>query len=156
MRKPPVQITPQTLARQPAGKPYVIDLARKGKIYAVTADVASRVRIHTADGEIGIIDLMKKTGDNKVLSGSKLLLGSFDDLRASNFGRPLTTRTSTSVRAQNLNCGPVICECDPDVEGDCDGRKYFCASLPMVCYQCDGPACSPSERNRWTCFCIHI
>lgn len=50
-------ITSQTLASQPAGTPYALDL-RVGAAYSVSADVASRVRI----GTITLADLAKKLG----------------------------------------------------------------------------------------------
>jgi hypothetical protein len=50
-------ITAQTLASQPAGTPYTLNL-RPGSVYVVSADVASRVRI----GTISLADLAKKLG----------------------------------------------------------------------------------------------
>jgi hypothetical protein len=50
-------ITSQTLASQPAGTTYALDL-RVGSVYSVSADVASRVRI----GTITLADLARKLG----------------------------------------------------------------------------------------------
>lgn len=152
-----VEVTPQTIANQPVGKPYVIDLTRNGKTYTVTASVANRVRLRASNGETAMPDLMKKLGltDGRFLNGSSFLVGTLSDLRAVNFGRRPATRTALTARAKNLTCGPFLCVCDPDIEGDCFGRKLVCAG-PMVCWVCDGPDCSPEQTHRWTCACIHI
>ena len=67
-----VEVTAQTVARQPRGKPYVIDLTRNGKTYTVAADVAIRVRIRTSEGEMTMTDFMSKLGvtSGRFLPGS--------------------------------------------------------------------------------------
>lgn len=151
-----VEVTPQTIANLRAGRPYIIDL-RNGKTYSVAADVASRVRIRTAKDEMAMTKLMTKLGvtSNRFLTGSKLLIGTLSDLRAGNFGRPLATRPSSTATAKSLTCDGIFCRCDPDIEGDCFGRKIACAS-PMICGVCDGPECTPEQRHRWTCWCVQI
>jgi hypothetical protein len=156
VRKQSVQVTTQSLERLPAGKPYIVDLTRTGKTYTVSTDAVRRIRIRTAKGETDMNDLISKlVPGNRLLPASKLLVGTQSDLHASNFGRPLVTRTPSLAAANSLTCGILICECDPDIEGDCFGRKIVCAA-PMVCYTCDGPDCPPERQHRWTCACIHI
>lgn len=150
-----VEVTTQTLTRQRPGKPYILDLSHKGKTYSVSADVASRVRIRTAKGEMAMTELMSKLGvtTGRFLAGSKFLIGTQSDLRAINFGRPPTTRrpaTATPI----INCSPDFCYCDPDIPGDCDGSKLLCDDGKMFCYVCDGPDCSPEQRGRWRCLCL--
>jgi len=151
-----VQVTTQTLARQSRGRPYVIDLTRKGMTYTVAASVAGRVRIHTPKGDMVMTELLSKLGvtRGRFLAGTKFLVGTFGDLSAKNFGRPLATRMSATARSNGLTCGPDICSCNPDIDGDCDERKLLCDG-PMVCYRCDGPDCPPAERERgFTCICM--
>jgi hypothetical protein len=151
-----IEVTAPLIASQ-RGKPYVIDLNRKATTYTVTADVASHVRIRTAGGEMAMTDLMSKLGitDKRFLAGSKFLIGTQSDLRAVKFGRPSVTRPPSTAMAQGITCNPVFCECDPDIEGDCFGRKALCLG-PMVCYVCNGPECPPERRYRWTCVCAII
>lgn len=147
-----IEVTNRTIASQ-RGKPYVIDLRRKGTTYTVKADLASQVRIRTADDEIAMNDLMKRLGvtSNRFRTETKFLVGTLSDLRAMHFGRP--TRTSSTATARGLTCGSIVCECDPDVEGDCDARKFFCTG-PTLCFPCQGPDCPPELQERWTCFCF--
>jgi len=149
-----VEVTSQLIASQPEGKPYVIDLTRKGKTYNVPAEVANRLQIRTAKGKMALTDLMKKLGmtSGKFSPGSTFRIGMQSDMRAVNFGRPLEARRTTAT-GTSLKCGIFVCTCDPDIEGDCVGRTFFCAS-PMVCSVCDGPDCTPEQTNRWTCCCI--
>ena len=47
-----VRVTNQTIATQPAGAPYVIDLTRSGTTYDVAAGIdSSRVRVRTSSKE---------------------------------------------------------------------------------------------------------
>lgn len=158
LRKQPVQVTSQTLTRQPARTPYVIDLTRKGRTYSVAADVTNRVRIRTANGEMALTDLMGKleVTSKKFLTSSKFLIGTLSDLRDINFDRPPVTRPSATAAAKGLTCNAILCECDPDIEGDCFGRRIVCLGGVMFCFPCDGPECPPERRGRWTCICPHI
>lgn len=72
-----VQVTAQTIASQPAGKPYVIDLTRNGTIYVVAAGINySQLRVRTPTGELAGSDLVRRLGS----TGSKLLLGTGSDI----------------------------------------------------------------------------
>src|SRR6266496_5555693 len=72
-----VQVKSQTVAAQPKGKAYALDLTRKGTIYNLPADVdISRVRIRTARGEVALTDLVQK--NNK---SGRLMVGFANDFR---------------------------------------------------------------------------
>ena len=152
-----IEVTTEKIAGQARGKSYVMDLTRKGKTYSVVSDVTSRVRIRTAKGEMAMTDLMSKLGvtSGSFLPGTKFLIGTQRDLTEVNFGRPLATGTSAVAAGNSLTCGPLICKCDPDIEGDCDGRKFFCKG-PTMCFPCTGPDCPQSRKERWTCYCFVV
>jgi hypothetical protein len=74
-----VQVTNQTMAAQPAGKPYVIDLTRGGTTYDVAAGIdASRVRVRTSSNEE--IAMSEFLGRRNVKPGERVLLGSLSEL----------------------------------------------------------------------------
>ncbi len=95
-----VTVTAQTIASQPAGKSYVIDLTRKGTDYEVAADVASRVRIRSAKGEIALSDLIREMG----LTGSLFLL------TASPGGGTIIPPNGVTRATQNANGTMAACK----------------------------------------------
>ena len=101
-------VTTQTLAGQPAGKPYVLDLTRKGIVYEVAAGIDySRLRVRTAGGDLGVSDTVKKMGS---ISG-KLYLGTLDDMRGQNFFFPSAGGSVPAAAAQQYTCSSSACEC---------------------------------------------
>ena len=74
-----VQVTNQTIAAQPAGKPYVIDLTRSGTTYDVAAGTdASRIRVRTSSNEeIAMSEFLSR---RNVKPGERVLLGSLNEL----------------------------------------------------------------------------
>jgi hypothetical protein len=74
-----VKVTDQTIAAQPAGTPYVIDLTRGGTTYDVAAGVdARRVRVRTSTNEeIALSEFLSR---QKAKPGERVLLGSLSDL----------------------------------------------------------------------------
>lgn len=132
-----VVVTTQTIARQPRGKPYVIDLTRNGRTYTVTASVANRVRIRTPNGEIALSDVVRKLE----ITSSKFQIGTASDLRAINFGFPPSGTFSTAT-ARNFNCGVLFCECNGF--GDCIALSLECGSV-FLCYEKGGKS---------HCFCF--
>jgi hypothetical protein len=148
IRKPPIKVTTQALVRQPATKPYVIDLTRNGQTYAVSADVASRVRIRTQKGTTAITDLLKKL---KVTS-DKFVVGRLADFLPPHFtGRPGSRMSSTTTA---FNCDGDVCTCNPIAPNDCWQMGFDC-DAPMVCVNpCEGPECAPEQANRLLyCWC---
>src|SRR5438132_14305480 len=77
-----VEVTAQTIASQPASKPYIIDLTRTGTIYVLAAGIDySRVRVRTSTGEKAMSDLVKRLGIKQLGTSGTLKLGmSFDGM----------------------------------------------------------------------------
>jgi hypothetical protein len=74
----PVQVTAQMIASQQGGRPYVIDLTRRGAIYDVAAGADyGRVEVRTSGGNIALNDFVRRRGFS---AGERLLLGSLSDL----------------------------------------------------------------------------
>src|SRR5262245_41976274 len=100
-------ITAQTLAAQPADKPYTLDLTTGG-VYTVSADVASRVRVKTATGDATVSDLAKRLG----VTGSTLEILSFRG--------PTSIPTNLPPTVSMAQCGKTSCSCVGSMTGkDC-------------------------------------
>jgi hypothetical protein len=138
-----VQVTAQTLAGQPAGKAYVIDLTRTGTVYDVAAGINySLVRVRTSTGEMPLSDLARNLGRT-----GPILLGTFSDLRAQNFGFPPGGGTfqppdGGPVAADCPQTGPDagLCLCkgykdcnDLDKSGKCLKDGWGCSKGSCVC-----------------------
>ena len=68
-----MQVTAQTLASQQAGRPYVIELTRRGAIYDVAAGVDyGRVEVRTSNGDIALNKFLRQRGYS---ARGRLLLG---------------------------------------------------------------------------------
>jgi len=78
-REKPVQVTAQTIASQPAERPYVIDLTRSGASYDVAAGLEyTRLQVRTSTGDMGLNEFVSRRRHS---AGKRLLLGSsLDDL----------------------------------------------------------------------------
>ncbi len=136
-----VEVTAQTIASQPSGKAYAIDLTRAGTIYTFAADSNySRVRVRTSKGEMTMTELLAKTG--KTVTG-KLSIGMTSDLRAQRIG--LTRVRGGGVRFNpDTDCGGLVCACnDPDGQDCIDMFDSGKCGVIAVCYP-DG------------CFCIRL
>ncbi len=118
-----VQVRAQTIANQPTGKPYALDLTRKGTIYNVPSNVdLSRLRIHTSKGEVALSDLTEKGKKS-----GRLMVGFTTDLRDTklNLGSP-------SVVAK-YSCEGLKCNCT----GDVDCNDMFGAGVCGDVASCD-------------------
>ena len=135
-----VQVTAATIASQPAGKPYVIDLTRNGTVYDMAAGFDySRVRVRTPRGEMPLSALVKKPG---LTAGSKFLLGTASDLRAQNFGFPgggtLQDPGGGGGTSPKITCDPAtqpnsLCTCHGFSECLLMVLDKVCAG-PMTCF----------------------
>jgi hypothetical protein len=113
-----VQVTAQTIINQQAGKPYVIDLSRKGTVYNVASGVDySRIQLRNSAGKlITLTDLFNKAGSRaKNLAANKtLVFGAVSDLRAMvSGGSGIATRPN-----QIIACDGRVCICTGD--DDCN------------------------------------
>ena len=124
------QVTAATIARQPTGKSYVMDLTRKGTIYTLAAGVDySRVQVHTSKGDMTMADLLKKTG--KTING-KLRVGIPSDIRTQKLNM-----TRIGGGTLNYNCSGILCTCSGD--DDCNDMftKEACGDIAA----CDENGC---------------
>ncbi len=109
-----VRVTNQTIATQPAGAPYVIDLTRSGTTYDVAAGIdSSRVRVRTSSKEeMTLTEFVSRQKGN--YAGQRLLLGSLNDL-------------IVVLPPNGADGGVSEAQCDKDPQGggscSCSGRK---------------------------------
>ncbi len=142
-----IPVTSQTLASLQAGKPYVIDLSRKGTVYNVASGVDyNRIQVRNAAGKVMTLnDLINKAGSNaKKLGANKpLVLGTVSDLRALN-----SARTSPASRGNRVvACDGPVCICTGD--DDCGKLLSPGGGCPEGSYV----YCSGSGDSAW-CVCI--
>ena len=137
-------VSSRAIKGQPAGKPYVLDLSRKGTIYTLDADVDySRVRVRTSKGDMTIQDVLTKSGAH-----GKLLVGTPSDMVAGGLKTLNMTSRALSRGSGNrfIGCDGAICICTGDDDcnkmlspgGDCpEGSYVYCwgsgASAACVC-----------------------
>ena len=141
-----VQVTAQTIASQPAGKPLLIDLTRKGTVHEVAEGIdQSRVRVRTSTGEMALSEFLRESG--KTVTGN-FFVGTIDDLSALNFGFPGggTTQPPRGGVSQ-VECQPATCDCIAGT--DCiDLRKSkLCKGTIYCCRTC-------GTNGRRGCFCF--
>jgi hypothetical protein len=121
-----VEVKSQTIAAQPKGKSYALDLSRKGTIYNLPADAdISRVRIRTAKGEVALSDLVQKTDKR-----GQLMVGLAVDFRGMklNLGSPGSPGSSARYTCEGLKC-----KCT----GDADCNDMFSAGVCGDVASCD-------------------
>jgi hypothetical protein len=137
-------VTSRAIKGQPAGKPYVLDLSRKGTIYTVDADVDySRLRVRTSKGETSMQDVLTKSG-----ARGRLLVGTPSDMVSGGLKTLNMTSRALSRGSGNrfIGCDGAICICTGDDDcnkmlspgGDCpEGSHVVCwgsgASAACVC-----------------------
>jgi hypothetical protein len=135
-------VTAQTVASQPAGKPYVMDLTRKGTVYEVATGVDfSRAQVRTSTGEQQMSALVKKLG----LTG-KFLFGTLQNLSGMDFGFPTGTLDPPD-RTTAAKCDSLVCTCN--------GRQD-CSDLSKSGKCGETAACGVGKGGRpgkWGCTC---
>jgi hypothetical protein len=131
-----VQVTADTVARQPASKAYILDLTRKGTAYSLASDIDySRVRIRTSKGEKSLSELV---GEGRKSSG--VIVGMASDLRNLKLNLPTVSGTIAKYSCEGLKCnctGDVDCNemFDAGVCGDvasCDNGEGTCQCLKKM------------------------
>ena len=120
-----VEVTAKSIPSQ-AGKPYVIDLTRKGVAYELAAGLDySRVHVRTSKGEQTLPELF----GNRVMVG-KLLFGLTRDLRQLNLGSSGTSRFNCDI--------PSLCFCTGDADCNLLFSSGNCGDL-AACKETRGP-----------------
>jgi hypothetical protein len=145
-----VQVTAQTITRQPVGTPYRIDLTRPRTVYEVAGGIDySRVEVLTTQGKMTLNDLVRRTGSKLGSTSGKFLLGMGSDVVQQlklNTGGTLQPRGGRPSAI--ASCKPLYCTCTglPDcidvlTKGECKG--------PWTC----GPYTSDEEGPLY-CLCL--
>ena len=129
-----VDVTAQTIASQPAGKPFVLDLTNRGTIYTLAAGIDhSRLRVRLAGSEVAVSDTVKKIGS----SSSKLFLGTLDDMSGQNFFFPKVGGSQPAAAAAQYTCSSGACQC----EGFSDCLRLRLDKLCKDYILCSGHLC---------------
>jgi hypothetical protein len=140
-----IPVTSQTLASLQAGKPYVIDLSRKGTVYNVASGVDyNRIQVRNSAGKVMTLNaLFNKAGSKAKMLGTNkpLVFGTVSDLRALNSARP------ASRGNQVVACDGSVCICTGD--DDCGKLLSPGGGCPEGSYV----YCSGSGTSAW-CVCI--
>lgn len=136
-------VTAQTLAGQPAGKPYVLDLTRKGTVYEVAAGIDySRASVRTSTGEQALSELARK-----LRLSDKFLLGSLRELSGMEFGFPPGTLDPPGDGTSEAKCDSLVCTCN--------GRRD-CSDLSKTGKCGEAAACGVGKGGKpgkWGCTC---
>ena len=130
-----VQVTAQTVATQPAGKAYTLDLNSKEKrtLYTIAAGTDySRIQFRTSSGEMSVKDVITKSG-----ASGRLLVGTPRDMLSTGL-KSLRMSSSAQSRGSGnrfIGCDGSFCICTGDSDcnkmlspgGDCpEGSYVFC------------------------------
>lgn len=123
-----MQVTSKTIAAQPAGKAYSLDLTRAGTIYNLPAGVDySRIQVRTAKGEMTMAELLKKSGRS-----GKVRVGMTSDIRSQRLSLARPTGTL------NYNCEGLMCTCTGDADCNDMFTKAGCGDIAV----CDERGCA--------------
>ena len=135
-----VSVTPDDIARLPAGKSYVVD-TRHGAIYDFDASTKpvdfNRIKLRTDTGQISMKSLLEKLWPGKSES-THLSVGTPKDLK-----RRSASKTPVRNGGENFTCDGLKCDCSGD--DDCNNMfgSNVCGSI-AVC------------REDGTCSCLRI
>jgi hypothetical protein len=130
-----VEVSVETVSRQPVNKAYSIDLTRKGTIYNLASGVDyGRVRVRTTKGVMTVAELIQKSG--KTITGP-VRVGMTNDIRAQRLVG--ASRPGLGGGGLRYDCGDLACGCTGD--DDCnDMFESGKCGLIAVCYP-DGCIC---------------
>ena len=132
-------VTAQTIAAQPAGKAYVIDLTRKGTIYTLDAGIDySRIRVVTPTGERALSDVINNVGLKQLQTGGKLRLASFGDLLEPTGG--VSPMINCSASATCVCTG--FSHCLLLELGGCCRTQMECTASGCWCWKTTRPGCT--------------
>jgi len=124
------EVTSGKIAQQPAGQPYVINIAR-GEVYNLAPGVDfSRIRLRTSAGEKALSSLA-----NRFRTDRNVLIGSFEDLSSIDFGFPTGIDIARPDRISGAQCDKQAGVCGCTGKKDCGdlGRSGKCSSGTVSC-----------------------
>jgi hypothetical protein len=125
-----VSVSSKTMARQPAGKAYSLDLTRKGTIYTLAPDVDySRVQVRTSKGEMTMAELLTKAGKS-----GRVRVGLTSDIRT----QKLNLARVSGGGALNFNCEGLLCTCTGDEDCNDMFTRGGCGDIAV----CDERGCA--------------
>ena|SRR5215813_2981502 len=122
-----ITVTPQAVASQSNGKPYILDLSRGGTVYHLAEDVdLGRIQVRTPTGVVAMNELVKESGRS-----GKLLVGHSRDVLSQD-------QHVSAAREVGYSCGSLACKCSGF--GDCFrmGQDGVCKGLTV----CDDTGCT--------------
>jgi hypothetical protein len=138
------QVTAQTIASQPAGKPYVLDFTRAGTVYEIASGLDySRVRVRTATGEQSLSELARK-----FRASGKFLLGSAKDLSAIDFGFPNESVFDPPGVVAEAKCEGALCTCTGKKDCKDMAKANWCKEGSTACGKGYG-----ASSAKWGCIC---
>jgi hypothetical protein len=128
-----IEVTPQAIANQPAGKPYILDLSRGGTIYDIAKGVDfARIRIRISQGDLSTSDVIQKRPGS-----GRMVLGMVDDIR-SQILEPGSRKVSTGGSGSPTSF--VNCDAGINPHCHCSGWR-----------DCIGLAVGKSSCDLWSC-----
>jgi hypothetical protein len=129
-----IDVTPQTIASQPAGKPYILDLSRGGTVYDIAKGVDfSRIRIRSSQGDLSMSDAIQERQGS-----GRMVLGMVNDIR-SQILEPGSRKVSTGGSGSPASF--VNCDAGINPRCRCTGWRD-CIGLAVGKPSCDLWSCS--------------
>jgi len=138
----PVLVTNEVIASLPQGRPYLIDITRRGPIYDVAAGIDySRVNVRASDGELPFKEFMGRL--TSAPPARTLVSANLEDL--------VGLLPEEDVGVSEAKCKDFACQCNG--RRDCSdlSRSGKCVAGPgaAVCGQGAG-----GQNNKWGCTCV--
>lgn len=139
-------VNAQTLATQPAGTPYVLSSGIDTRVFTVTPDILSRVQLPTASSTVPMSTVAMKLR----ASGSPILVGTFTNLSAIDFGFTSTgtARVPTGGTTTAVKCGGGVCSCTGKIDCRDMGLAKVCVGgANRNWWACDSKGCVCLDKN---------
>lgn len=96
-----VQVSAETISRQPDQKPYTVDVTREGTVYVIAADVDySRVSIKTSKGAESLSEMARRAKRS-----GRLLIGKGSDIHFED------VHMNIAERRTSYSCDDTSCKC---------------------------------------------
>lgn len=140
-----VEVTSEAIAKQPPGKPYVLDLSRSGAIYELAAGIdLNRLRMRTSQGDVPISEIVRGQS-----GAGRSFLGRANDMRA----EVLEPGARKVGPGGSKTAGFVNCDSGTKAYCHCSGWRD-CLGLAVTKVGCDYWSCSfPDDPTNQTPYC---